>query len=476
MKNFTLYIFVILGFFTFDLKSQCTAPSITPTSSSQCFSSSSYTSYSTSSPCAGSGFGGGGTAKIIPVCTNSSADCIVLDYTGLPGSGGVSIELYSGCSGTTLSGYVSGSVTCYSNATDFVWSTADLGLSPNTCYYALVWSKNGFPAGSQFCTYTQTPPNDECTGALAIDATPQATDNYCMTPGVSDPAPADLCATSLENTAWYTFTVQADGDVIITIDNISCYGGGAGFQIGFFSGTCGSLTNDGCSSGSGGTVTATYTGLTAGDQLYIAIDGNAGAACGYDISATNTVPLPIELLSFDAKFNYEKQVVDLSWTTLTEINNDFFTIERTLDGKNYEVIAIVDGSGTINYVKDYGTVDESPYLNTISYYRLKQTDYDGKTTESALVAVSTKIIDDVVVLPNPVSDNAILNISSYQTQNIIIKMYDMTGKLLVNKYASLQEGQNNISLNLQNLAKGIYMLTISNENHQIINRIKVFKD
>tara|TARA_Y100000589_G_scaffold130416_1_gene124081 strand:+ start:20999 stop:22429 length:1431 start_codon:yes stop_codon:yes gene_type:complete len=476
MKNLTLYLSAVFMFLAYQVNAQCTAPSITPTSTSSCYSSSFYTNYSTSSPCTGSGFGGSGTAKIIPICTNGSADCIVMDYTGLPGSGGVSIELYSGCSGTTLSGYVSGSVNCYPNATDFVFSTADLGLNPNTCYYALVWSKNGFPAGSQFCTYTQTPPNDECTGAIGIDATPQTTDNYCMTAGASDPAPADLCAASLENTAWYTFTVSADGDVVITIDNITCYGGGSGFQIGFFSGSCGSLTNDGCSSGSGGSVTATYTGLTAGDQLYIAIDGNAGAACSYDISATNTVPLPIELLSFNAQFDPNKKVVDLSWTTLTEINNDYFTIERTLDGENYEVIAIVDGSGTINYVKDYGTVDKEPYLNTVSYYRLKQTDYDGKTTESALVAVSTKIIDEVVVLPNPVSNNATLNVTSHISQNITVKMYDMTGKLVFNHSVGLQEGQNQIPLSLQNLSKGIYMLMIKDENSQILKQIKVFKD
>ena len=108
MKNLTLYLSAVFMFLAYQVNAQCTAPSITPTSTSSCYSSSFYTNYSTSSPCTGSGFGGSGTAKIIPICTNGSADCIVMDYTGLPGSGGVSIELYSGCSGTTLSGYVSG--------------------------------------------------------------------------------------------------------------------------------------------------------------------------------------------------------------------------------------------------------------------------------------------------------------------------------------------------------------------------------
>ena len=125
------------------------------------------------------------------------------------------------------------------------------------------------------------PTLDDCNGALLISSTPQSSNNICTTPGPTTNTPtitpADICAGSLENTAWYSFTTLSTGDVVVTIDNIICSGGAAGFQIGYFVGSCGSLVNIGCQNGSGGTVTATISGLVAGEEVYIAIDGNAGA-------------------------------------------------------------------------------------------------------------------------------------------------------------------------------------------------------
>lgn len=483
MKNFITNIITpalvasFLMFFSIaESKAQCSASSVTPTTTSACTSLSSYTTFSGSSPCTGSGFGGSGSYKIIPICTNAAADCFVMDFTGLPGTNGVSAALYTTCTGTsTYSGYVSGSVNCYSTTTQAIFSTASLGLTPNTCYYLRLWSKDGFPAGSQYCAYTNTPANDECVGATGIDATPQTTDNYCMTSSALDPTPASFCAASLENTAWYTFTVQNNGDVVITINNISCSGGGSGFQIGFFSGSCASLTNDGCTTGSGGSVTATYAAQTAGTKLYIGLDGNAGAYCKYDISATNTVPLPIELLTFDAKFDAKNLKVDLNWSTATEINNDYFTIERTTDGVHFEAIGIVDGSGTSTFVKDYSAKDNNPELNTTVYYRLTQTDFDGKKTESALVSVKTNTIDKLVILPNPVIGDAQIKFTGFSNQDIYIKVYDVLGNLATSALTHVVEGENVIELPTNGFSDGVYLLFISDENNRIISQTKLFK-
>jgi hypothetical protein len=455
---------------------QCTAPPITPTTTSSCTLFGTYTTFSGSSACSGSGFGGGGSAKVIPICTNSNGDCMVLEASGLPGNGGVSFELYSTCTGTaSLSGYVSGSVACYSDATDFAWSSSDLALAPNTCYYAVIWSKNGFPFTSTFCTYTEVPPNDECTGATAIDATPYNTENYCMTAGATDPPPADFCAGTLENTAWYTFTVSADGDVIITIDNIACYGGGLGFQIGFFSGTCGSLTSDGCSSGSGGTVTATYAAQTAGTVLYVGLDGNAGSNCNFDISASNTVVLPVKLLNLNAVYNSDKDVVDISWSTLSEENNDYFTIEKSIDGVNFKSIGKVEGNGNSSSLIEYSFRDVSPSNNQVVYYKILQTDFNGKTTQSGLVSVKTKLIEEVKLIENPIINNAELNIESLSNQNISINVYNMTGNIVGTYNQELYKGSNYVSVDLNNLSEGLYMLHIIDKNNRIIEQIKFVK-
>jgi hypothetical protein len=455
---------------------QCSAPSITPTTTSSCSSFLTYTTFSGSSPCTGSGFGGSGSYKILPICTNSNADCIVLESSGLPGNGGVSIALYTTCTGaSSLSGYVASSVACYSNATDFAWSSSDLTLAPNTCYYAYVWSKNGFPIASSICTRTNVPANDECTGATAIDNTPYSTDNYCMTPGATDPPAADFCAGTLENTAWYTFTVNSDGDVVITIDNIACYGGGLGFQIGFFSGTCGSLTNDGCSSGSGGTVSATYSSQTAGTVLYVGLDGNAGSNCNFDISASNTIVLPVKLINLGAIYNTDKNVVDISWSTLSEENNDFFTIEKSIDGVNFKPIGKVEGNGNSSSPIEYSLRDVSPSNNQVVYYKLLQTDFNGETTQSGLVSVKTKTIESTHLIQNPIVNKAELKIESLSNQNVSINVYNITGNIVGTFKQELYKGNNYMALDLSNLSEGLYMLNIIDENNRIINQIKLIK-
>ena len=89
----------------------------------------------------------------------------------------------------------------------------------------------------------------------------------------------------------------------------------------------------------------------------------------------NQDPLPIELLSFSA--NAVHNSVRLSWVTATETNNDFFTIERSINLKDWEVLGFVDGAGNSSRPLHYSFTDFNP-LTGVSYYRLKQTDYDGK--------------------------------------------------------------------------------------------------
>jgi hypothetical protein len=95
--------------------------------------------------------------------------------------------------------------------------------------------------------------------------------------------------------------------------------------------------------------------------------------------------LPIELLDFTAKVF--SQCVSLTWLTAAEINNDFFTIERSRNGVNWEILTFVQGAGNSNQVLTYTWEDDQP-LNGISYYRLKQTDFDGQFEYFVPVAVN----------------------------------------------------------------------------------------
>lgn len=447
---------------------QCTGINAgTPSSSSTCYDFDAVTPISSSSPCAGAGHGGSGSVRIVRFCTNSTAECLVFSTSGLNSSDGVAYSIYSSCTGSgSLSGYVAGSASCDGNTSTSTYTTSGVTLSPNTCYYLRIWTKNAPTSSASTCIYTQTPPQDACAGAIPIDATPSPSDNYCTTPGptANTPTitPSNLCAGSLENTAWYSFTVQNTADVVLTIGNIVCSGGGAGFQIGFFTGSCGSLTNFGCTSGSGGTVTVTITGATAGQTIYVAIDGNAGANCTFDISATNTVPLPVKLTHFDALYNKHSNNVDINWITESEINNDYFTIEKSVDGKNFEVVGIVDGAGNTSSVKSYQAIDEKPIIGT-SYYRLKQTDFDGQFEYSNLVPVKIEgTITNPTVYPNPVTNDGILEFNASAASSTTITIYDVSGRIAYSNQLQTNKGFNHLILPTSALSNGMYFIHLNN--------------
>ena len=96
-------------------------------------------------------------------------------------------------------------------------------------------------------------------------------------------------------------------------------------------------------------------------------------------------------------------VVDLEWKTKSETNNDFFTLERSTDGKNWEAIVVVDGNGTTSTEHTYSFTDENA-PEGIVYYSLRQTDYDGTSVQSKVISVTNTTNEQtisVVVYPNP---------------------------------------------------------------------------
>lgn len=114
------------------------------------------------------------------------------------------------------------------------------------------------------------------------------------------------------------------------------------------------------------------------------------------VSALN--PLPVELTYFRASLTPEK-LVNLEWQTASELNNDAFEVERSKDGFDFTSVARVNGAGTTTGKTDYSIIDEAP-LPGISYYRLKQIDFDGTYTYSHVVSVK-RGEDPFIVYPNP---------------------------------------------------------------------------
>lgn len=139
-------------------------------------------------------------------------------------------------------------------------------------------------------------------------------------------------------------------------------------------------------------------------------------------------PLPVELLSFTADYHNGK--VLLFWSTASETNNHFFSIERSLDAKNFTTIGTVPGAGFSNRTLQYSFTDPFP-LHGIAYYRLKQTDFDGSYEHSEWVSVNTSETTSHLKLFPVVRQNEILlRIFSESKARISIQLYDLNGRLL----------------------------------------------
>jgi hypothetical protein len=172
-----------------------------------------------------------------------------------------------------------------------------------------------------------------------------------------------------------------------------------------------------------------------------------------------TVPFPVELLSFEASADDDH--VDLKWSTASETNNDYFTIERSKTADDFEKLIDVDGAGNSNSILHYYTVDENP-LPGLSYYRLKQVDYDGAFTYSEIRSVFFGDDSGSGILNSWVDDMKNLNIlfQSGSDDNILVTIYNSEGVLVFNKEDKCIKGLNTIQLNQLNLASGIYILKL----------------
>jgi hypothetical protein len=179
-----------------------------------------------------------------------------------------------------------------------------------------------------------------------------------------------------------------------------------------------------------------------------------------DIGAIEYIPvvLPIQLLSFDVNAN-KNRTVSLKWQTATEQNNDFFTIEKSKNGIDWNMLKIIKGSGNSNKFLTYSATDLQPYEG-ISYYRLKQTDFDGTFTYSTIknIEISDNISDNVFY-PNPTIDG-IINLSKKNEEKCLI--YNTFGQLIF-----VAEAKEN-KIDLSHLANGIYYLRIGNQLEKII--------
>ena len=185
------------------------------------------------------------------------------------------------------------------------------------------------------------------------------------------------------------------------------------------------------------------------------------------VTSTNLYSyLPIELINFEATINQQK-LIDIYWSTATEKNNSHFTIEKSNDGINFNEILKINGSGNSYTKKNYHAVDSLPF-NGISYYKLKQTDYNGDSKYSKIIALNFNEIIEFKIFPNPVNSGEIkiTDINNKQI-NYEVDFFDNTFRKIKTDYINSK----NNTINVSQLEKGIYHVIIYNQDNFLVKKL-----
>lgn len=177
------------------------------------------------------------------------------------------------------------------------------------------------------------------------------------------------------------------------------------------------------------------------------------------------IVLPVELLSFTGENKNDENI--LHWTTATEVNNSYFTLEHSSDGRNFSIIEIIPSSGNSTFAISYEAVDHHPYKK--SYYRLKQTDFDGRSTYSQTIVLSAKSTFSIFEFyPNPVSAALNIYFGENSHEQVQIRISDPTGRSLFSEKFNLTKENSSIQINTSDFVSGSYFLQVYTLKDELI--------
>lgn len=219
------------------------------------------------------------------------------------------------------------------------------------------------------------------------------------------------------------------------------------------------------------TSTITYTANMIGTTTYTA---TVTDACGVVRTAIFTVNnncvLPVTLKKFEAIYN--GTTVDLFWETASELNSDYFLIEKSLDGIEFSTVAKVKAAGKSSISKTYKTQDTKPTIGAITYYRIKQFDLNREDVAyQHIIALNIqKDLFEMSLVPNPTDKqfNLVLN-GLVKNENVQIIIFDYKGKIVTEKHIQPKEQSTKELFLLGDLKSGIYNVTVK-RNHQLYHQ------
>jgi hypothetical protein len=200
---------------------------------------------------------------------------------------------------------------------------------------------------------------------------------------------------------------------------------------------------------------------TLGMWVNVAGDGTVLEELSGDGAGSSLLPVELTYFTLIKK----NKSLELQWQTSSELNNEKFEIEMSQDGRSFQKLGEVKGNGTTQITQNYSfKIDQPPY--GVSYYRLKQMDFDGQFEYSDIVNANFEKISQSIgkIFPNPSRSGLVnLDLTVEESKVISISVVDLSGKILEDQVRQLEKGDHQLNFDFSSFPEGIYMIRFSTD-------------
>ena len=357
----------------------------------------------------------------------------------------------------------------------------DLTLA-NQSLYIQVWRSNSVNGGTfQICAFEPTIPiNVDCANAKMLPLTNASayityTNEYAGNSGDGGPTCGFYNGTDL----WFTAEVSIAGK--LTIDQIQ--GALTNTAMSVYTGTCGTLVEYACDDNSSTNGLMPMIEIDdialAAQTVYIQVwrvNSVNGGTFGMTAFDPGNPIFPVEWLDIQAE-PWEENQIRISWQTSQESGNDFFIVERSVDGLLYTEIGRVEAGLNASSVQSYSFLDDQP-VNGLNVYRIRQIDHDGQFSYSPQVQINWhKAAPTMLVYQNPAKEMLRLKLNAPADWHGRIEILDMQGRSLYREI--IHQGDQEVrvhKLDLSRLATGVYHLLLLDDQHRLVDRELLMKE
>jgi len=178
------------------------------------------------------------------------------------------------------------------------------------------------------------------------------------------------------------------------------------------------------------------------------------------------ITLPVKLVNFTASL--ADRQVELNWTTATEENNDYFTIERSENGTDFDSVMSLRGAGNSTVQLKYSEMDNTPVTTAAVYYRLKQTDFNGAYEYSRVIRLDTHELmpaDGLTMYPNPASDKLMVN--NLNEGGVTVRIFSDRGTTVFNNSTTEAE----MPIDVSHIPNGVYTVEIVGSGKRKVEKL-----